>query len=80
MRLAKISFAALFASPILSTISLSAPSFAQARVETGAQSGQSRAPAAHHHLRMRAAHIVCDTPDVHSCHKELARKHRAQVH
>ena len=79
----KISSVARFAAAILWTISLSAPSFGQARVETGAQSGQPHAPAAHHHHHRHmkpAAHIVCDTPDVHACHREFARRHGAQTH
>jgi len=76
----KISFLALFASPILWAISLSAPSLGQSRVEPGAQSGQPRAPAAHRHHHRKAAYIVCDTPDVHSCHEEFTRRHRAQGH
>lgn len=76
----RISFVVLFASPILLTTSLSAPSLGQARAEAGVQSGQPRAPATHHHRHMRGAHIVCDTPDVHSCHKEFTRRLRAQGH
>jgi len=79
----KISSVALFASAILWTISLSAPSFGQARAQTGTQSGQPRAPTVHHHhyRNMKpAAHIVCDTSDVHACHREFARRHGAQTH
>lgn len=75
-----ISFVALFVFPILSSISLSAPSVAQPRVETGAPSGQPHAPAAHGHGHTRGTYIVCDTADVHSCHREFYRKLRARGH
>ena len=76
----KISFVALLACPILWTISLSGPSLGQARVETGAQNGQPRALApARHHRHMKGSFIVCDTPDVHSCHKEFARRHARRL-
>jgi hypothetical protein len=76
----RISFGVLLATPILWTISLSGPSLGQARAESGAQSGQPRAPAAHHRPHMKGTFIVCETADVHSCHKEFARRHRAQAH
>jgi hypothetical protein len=76
----KTSFLALLVSAIACTISLSAPSLGQAHAETGGESGQQRATTVHHHLHMRAAYIVCDTPDVHSCHKEFARRLRERGH
>jgi hypothetical protein len=76
----RISFVVLVASPILWTMSPSAPSLGQARAETAAQSSQPRAPAAHHRPHMKGTFIVCETADVHSCHKEFARRHRAQAH
>ena len=76
----KVSFVVLLAFPILLPTSLSAPGLSQARAETATQSGQPRTPAAHHHRHVRGAKIVCDTPDVHSCHKEFTRRLREQGH
>jgi hypothetical protein len=70
------SFAALLGISLLGTIALPAPSLGQARGETDAPRATPRPPAVHHHL-YRAAVIICDTSDVHACHKEFARKHRA---
>ena len=75
-----VSFVALFAFPILSSISLPALNLAEARAETGAQSSQPPAPGAHHHRHRPGTHIVCDTSDVHSCHREFYRKLRARGH
>ena len=75
----KIAFLAFVAPSIVCMISLSAPSFGQTRVETGARSAHPRAPTARHHVH-KAALIVCDTADVHSCHREFARRHGAQAH
>jgi hypothetical protein len=70
---------AFFAAPVLLTMSLAAPSLGQARAQEGTQSAKPRAPTVHHHLH-RSAYIVCDTPDVHACHKEFGRRHGAQAH
>jgi hypothetical protein len=77
---AQISFVALFAAAILWTMALPAPSLGQTRAEATVQSDQPRAPATHHHRHVHGTLIVCDTSDVHSCHKEFVHRHRAQGH
>jgi hypothetical protein len=74
----RISFVVLVAAPILCTMSLSGPGLGQARAETSTQSGEPRPPAAHHHRHVKGTIIVCETEDVHSCHREFARRHGAQ--
>jgi hypothetical protein len=74
------SFVALFACPILWAISLSAPGVGQARAATAADHGQPHAPTTRGPHHVRGAYIVCPTPDVHSCHRAFAHKHRAQTH
>ena len=53
---------------------------AAATLWTMALSAPSLALGAHHRHLHRMAYIVCDTPDVHSCHKDFARRHGVQAH
>ena len=71
---------ALCAGPILWMMSLSVPSLGQTRVGAATDNRQPLAPAPHGHHHVRGAYIVCPTPDVHSCHREFAHKHRAHAH
>lgn len=75
-----ISFVALAACSILWTMALSAPSFGQPRVEAGADNAHPHAPVSNGRRHVRGTYIVCETSDVHSCHREFRRRHRAKGH
>jgi hypothetical protein len=75
-----ISFVALVACSIVWTMALSSPSLGQPRVEAGAESAHPHAQASHGHRHVRGTYIVCETSDVHSCHREFLHRHRAKGH
>jgi hypothetical protein len=74
----RISLVALFACLIVWTISLSSPRLGQAYAGERTLARHPRAPHPLGHGHVRGAMIVCDTSDVHSCHREFKHRHGGQ--